>query len=231
MSIRVFNRCTDCGQEKSNFVGDICVDCFAKQEPITNLVTDAESAVVERLALSVEPSQPNDSQIEALIEFADANGRTWKSALRDCWQTGRYPRYSGTQKANLLQQVRNSFGPSWLSTFSLKAAKEHYERTYPEIVDGLNGPANAVSSVDPEWYTSVYGCLEAYRGKAITAEQAVTRISEILEPSREAIKRLGRLANQMHNTQTPQPSGQAKAWAAELQDTVEPIRQIVGFPR
>lgn len=120
--------------------------------------------------------------------------------------------------------------------FALSIKAEEFDAEFPEITNLVTNAESAIvdrltQPVDPEWYTSVYGCLEAHRGKAITAEQALARISELLEPSREAIKRLGRLGNQMHNTQTPQPSGQAKAWAAELQEAAEPIRQIVGFPR
>lgn len=68
----------------------------------------------------MENNTPNAEQIEALKQFAAANGRTWKSALRHCWETGRYNDYSGTQRCDLLQQIRNGFGPSWLVRFSLK---------------------------------------------------------------------------------------------------------------
>lgn len=80
--------------------------------------------------------------------------------------------------------------------------------------------------VDPEWFTSVCGCLDAWRGKTITAEQALDRIAQLLEPPHEAVARLGRLANEMHNANGPQPSGQAKAWAAELTDVVTPLKQL-----
>lgn len=63
---------------------------------------------------------PTTEQIEALKTFAAANGRTWKQALRHAWETGRYDDYNGTERSDLLQQVRNSFGPSWLIRFSLK---------------------------------------------------------------------------------------------------------------
>ena len=68
---------------------------------------------------------PTAEQIEALITFALANGRhSWKSSLRHCWETGRYRDYCGTERQDLLQQVRNEFGPSWLVRFSMKKAME-----------------------------------------------------------------------------------------------------------
>lgn len=66
---------------------------------------------------------PNADQIQALKQFAAANGRNWKSELNNLWMNGAY-RYAvmGGADAGLLQQVRNEFGPSWLVRFSLKAA-------------------------------------------------------------------------------------------------------------
>lgn len=54
----------------------------------------------------MENNKPTTEQIQALVTFATANGRTWKSRRR----------------SDLLQQLRNSFGPPWLVRFSL--AKE-----------------------------------------------------------------------------------------------------------
>ena len=62
---------------------------------------------------------PNDEQLQALKDFAAANGRYWKQNLRHCWETGLYSHYKGTDRQDLLQQVRNSFGPTWLMRFSL----------------------------------------------------------------------------------------------------------------
>jgi hypothetical protein len=63
---------------------------------------------------------PSTEQIEALKEFAKVHGRNWKSALREAWMTGNYEGiepYGNT--AAYLQQVRNTFGPSWLVRFRL----------------------------------------------------------------------------------------------------------------
>jgi hypothetical protein len=62
------------------------------------------------------------SQLDALRAFADANGRTWKSKLNLAWSTGRYCDYNGADDDGSLQQVRNTFGPSWLRTFSFGGA-------------------------------------------------------------------------------------------------------------
>ena len=70
----------------------------------------------------MENNKPTTEQIQALATFAAANGRTWKESLRHCWETGCYSRYSGTERCDLLQQIRNNFGPYWLVRFSLKKA-------------------------------------------------------------------------------------------------------------
>lgn len=64
---------------------------------------------------------PNAEQMEALRLFAAANGRNWKSELNSLWMNGAY-NYAvlGGADSSCLQQVRNEFGPSWLSRFSLR---------------------------------------------------------------------------------------------------------------
>ncbi len=78
----------------------------------------------------MENNKPTAEQIQALVTFANANGRTWKSNLRHCWEAGCYDLHSGTERMDLLQQIRNSFGPSWLVRFRLPSAK-------PEGLEGL----------------------------------------------------------------------------------------------
>ena len=59
-------------------------------------------------------------QLKAIQEWAKVHGRTWKSKLRHAWETGNYDgieQYGNT--AAYLQQVRNTFGPSWLVRLAL----------------------------------------------------------------------------------------------------------------
>jgi hypothetical protein len=60
-------------------------------------------------------------QEAALAAFANRNGRTWKSKLRDIWMTGHY---SSDDNSASLQQVRNQFGPSWLVNYKLPKYEE-----------------------------------------------------------------------------------------------------------
>ncbi len=62
--------------------------------------------------------KPTPEQIAALKQFAKENGRYWKSALRESWMNGIYCTQADTAA---LQQVRNSFGPSWLVRFNPKS--------------------------------------------------------------------------------------------------------------
>ena len=60
------------------------------------------------------PEIPSTEQVEALKAWAAIYGRNWKSTLRDAWMNGDY---HGFADSHLLQQVRNTFGPSWLVRF------------------------------------------------------------------------------------------------------------------
>ena len=60
--------------------------------------------------------EPTPEQLKALLTYASNNGRFWKRLLRHAWETGDYQAEDDTA---LLQQVRNSFGPSWLVDFRL----------------------------------------------------------------------------------------------------------------
>ena len=59
-------------------------------------------------------------QLHAIELWAEKYGRNWKSALHEAWMTGDY---DGFERSNYLQQVRNTFGPSWLVRFRLTAVK------------------------------------------------------------------------------------------------------------
>ena len=60
------------------------------------------------------PEIPSTEQVEALKAWAALYGRNWKSALRSAWMD---VNYHGFADSHLLQQVRNTFGPSWLVRF------------------------------------------------------------------------------------------------------------------
>lgn len=71
------------------------------------------------------PEIPSTEQVEALKTWAALYGRRWKSLLRDAWMTGDYGSFQYTATSALLQQVRNTFGPSWLVRFVLHNGVGH----------------------------------------------------------------------------------------------------------
>ncbi len=58
----------------------------------------------------------NDTQLDALQQWAHRHGRRWKMHLRDAWTTGDYGTFELSAE---LQQIRNEKGPAWLRTFRL----------------------------------------------------------------------------------------------------------------
>lgn len=54
-------------------------------------------------------TQPTPEQAQALKEFAERWGRTWKAELLDAWLSG----WDASEpQGHLLRQLRNQFGPS-----------------------------------------------------------------------------------------------------------------------
>jgi hypothetical protein len=60
---------------------------------------------------------PTLEQYQAIREWANFYGRNWKAPLRESWITGNYGMFEDI--AGPLQQLRNTFGPSWLVKFRL----------------------------------------------------------------------------------------------------------------
>ena len=50
-------------------------------------------------------------EFQAVLEYAEEHGRTWKSQLRDEWMRA--------ATIGPLQRLRNTHGPSWLMRFEL----------------------------------------------------------------------------------------------------------------
>lgn len=61
-----------------------------------------------------------DAQYKALEAVYEHYGRLWKSRLRQSWETGKYT-YFLQEYQSELQQIRNDFGPSWLTRFRFES--------------------------------------------------------------------------------------------------------------
>ncbi len=68
----------------------------------------------------IDDAQPRLEQLNALANFIDANGKHWKQNLAEGWERGFR---DGTPGAALLQQLRNQFGPRWLSKYRIGQKK------------------------------------------------------------------------------------------------------------
>lgn len=57
----------------------------------------------------------------ALDRFAASWGHgrrpSWKTLLRDAWESGNYPAFVAENDVQLLQQARNTRGPRWLERY------------------------------------------------------------------------------------------------------------------
>jgi hypothetical protein len=61
-------------------------------------------------------AQATEEEVAALVAFAGRNGRSWKEKLWTIWGNGRdYYEPEG----QVLHQIRNNYGPSWLHDFKL----------------------------------------------------------------------------------------------------------------
>jgi len=75
---------------------------------IGNQLTEAVKLAKRRAKALARPI-PNRKQLEELAFYKRRHGRAWKASLLADWE-------SGTTRG-LLQEVRNSFGPTWLMSF------------------------------------------------------------------------------------------------------------------
>ena len=70
-------------------------------------------------------------QYAALLDYAQRNGRHWKALLNHAWMTGDY---QADDDSAALQQIRNTFGPSWLVRFRLpKVTPKHLQHSTMEL--------------------------------------------------------------------------------------------------
>jgi len=64
--------------------------------------------------------KPTADERRALQDFRErALGRGWKVALSRAWMTGVYPSSLDARYVTLLQGLRNTQGPTWLTRFTL----------------------------------------------------------------------------------------------------------------
>ncbi len=56
----------------------------------------------------------SNEQQEAIFLYATEKGNNWKEQLSSDWMRAAY-NWNHPDKSHLLQQVRNEFGPSWLT--------------------------------------------------------------------------------------------------------------------
>ena len=84
---------------------------------LTMLRLNADDEVRQMVNMKTEPTP---EQLTALRDYAARYGRTWKAALRHEWMNACQGISDLNQQA-LLQQVRNTLGPSWLVSFRLTA--------------------------------------------------------------------------------------------------------------
>ena len=69
-------------------------------------------------------------QYRALQDYAAKHGSRWKDRLMDSWMTG-------GGHGPLLQQVRNTFGPSWLGGFRFKQAEPVIDKETQAMLDAM----------------------------------------------------------------------------------------------
>lgn len=56
--------------------------------------------------------KPNPEQLAAVVAYAERHGAQWKNKLHMAWLTGND---TSEPQGALLRQVRNQYGPKWLT--------------------------------------------------------------------------------------------------------------------
>jgi len=69
-------------------------------------------------------------QEKALQDYAAKHGSQWKDRLMTSWR-------AGGNHGPLLQQVRNTFGPSWLMGFRFKQPEPVLDRETKAMLDAM----------------------------------------------------------------------------------------------
>lgn len=64
-------------------------------------------------------AQPTAEQLQAIRDYAAAVGSNWKASLRRDWMRSGTDVWEVRDRYYLLQQVRNTFGPSWLASYEV----------------------------------------------------------------------------------------------------------------
>ena len=99
------------GDDAQNFE-----DSIENLEPdAIDVACDAYDDVMEVVAKPV-----TFEQRAALAFFAREYGRTWKSALREHWSSGKlFEAHGRPELGAVLYELRNTHGPSWLEKFKI----------------------------------------------------------------------------------------------------------------
>jgi len=61
---------------------------------------------------------PDDTQLECLFEIMETHGVKWRQVLLEAWQNGTDVNLPKKNDGAYLRQLRNHFGPKWLSEIS-----------------------------------------------------------------------------------------------------------------
>ena len=92
-------------------------------------------------AARADADGPSDVQLQALRNYAQKHGHTWKRDLLHDWETG--------HAEGELQQVRNQFGPSWLVRFRFGAMAKNDAGISGAQIETLKREYGRIKGIDP----------------------------------------------------------------------------------
>jgi hypothetical protein len=92
------------------------LDDVSRELDAAGFLAEARAGALREPGLSGGPEELTTEEQAALRAWAAEQGRTWKAALRDAWETGNY---GGSEHDAELQRIRNKLGPSWLVKYRL----------------------------------------------------------------------------------------------------------------
>jgi hypothetical protein len=85
------------------------------------------------MSMNTEKIELTPDQGAALDRYARQHGPRWKTRLHEAWIDGNYGYLANKDDSAYLQQVRNTLGPTWLTTYEARRDWRALTAVHPTV--------------------------------------------------------------------------------------------------